>query len=342
MIKASRQVGKSVLMETVVLKIALEKPHSNSYYITPTIKQSRKVFRELKNAIQDTSVCVKCSESILEIVLINGSTIQFLSAEQKDSLRGYTASGCLIIDEAAFISDDVINDVLPYVDANKSPLFLISTPFFKSGLFYEYYTDGLSKKDDYIFSFDWSRYDKSDILSPERLEFYRKMMPKNKFLNEYLGEFTELGSGIFGDVKDILNNYPRLDGTDFYFGIDWGTGQGNDSTVISIFNTQKEMVNIFSFNDLDETETIRRIIDLVKEYQPKRIQVETNSIGQIFYGLLTKAINEIPYPKLSNYARPQIIPFNMNNESKNKLVNKFQVAIQNRELTLLDNDELLK
>ena len=167
-------------------------------------------------------------------------------------------------------------------------------------------------------------------------------MPKNKFLNEYLGEFTELGSGIFGDVKDILNNYPRLDGTDFYFGIDWGTGQGNDSTVISIFNTQKEMVNIFSFNDLDETETIRRIIDLVKEYQPKRIQVETNSIGQIFYGLLTKAINEIPYPKLSNYARPQIIPFNMNNESKNKLVNKFQVAIQNRELTLLDNDELLK
>lgn len=32
----------------------------------------------------------------------------------------------------------------------------------------------------------------------------------------------------------------------------------------------------------------------------------------------------------------------MNNESKNKLVNKFQVAIQNKEVTILDNEELLK
>lgn len=32
----------------------------------------------------------------------------------------------------------------------------------------------------------------------------------------------------------------------------------------------------------------------------------------------------------------------MNNESKNKLVNKFQVAVQNKEVTILDNEELLK
>lgn len=238
-IKASRQVGKSVLMESVILKIALEKPRSQSYYITPTFKQSRKIFRELFNAVRDTKFCHKASESTLEIIFSNGSVITFLSAEQKDALRGYTASGCLVIDECAFISDDVINDVLPYIDANKSPLFLISTPFFKTGAFFEYFIDGQSQTNPYIVSFDWSKYDKSDILSPERLEFYRKKMPKNKFMNEYMGEFTELGMGIFGDVSTILNNEPEITSTDFVFGIDWGTGGGSDSTVITVFNTKK-------------------------------------------------------------------------------------------------------
>jgi hypothetical protein len=68
-------------MESVVLKIALEKPRSQSYYLSPTLKQSRKVFKEIKNAIYDTSVCHKVNESVLEIVLCNGSVITFLSAE---------------------------------------------------------------------------------------------------------------------------------------------------------------------------------------------------------------------------------------------------------------------
>lgn len=231
---------------------------------------------------------------------------------------------------------------MPYIDANKSPLFLISTPFFKSGAFYEYFTDGQSQTNPYIVSFDWSKYDKSDILSPERLEFYRKKMPKNKFLNEYMGEFTELGMGIFGDVRGILNNEPEISSTDFVFGIDWGTGGGSDSTVITIFNTNKQMVDIVAFNDLDETQTIERIIGLVKQYSPIKIQVETNSIGQVFYGLLQKALQKIPHNRFTDKPRTQLIGFNMNNESKNKLVNKFQVAVQNKEVTILDNEELLK
>jgi signal recognition particle GTPase len=102
------------------------------------------------------------------------------------------------------------------------------------------------------------------------------------------------------------------------------------------------MVDIISFNDLDETQTIEQIISLVKQYNPIKIQVETNSIGTIFYGLLQKALQKLPYNKLTDKPQTQLIGFNMNNESKNKLVNKFQVAIQNKEVTILDNEELLK
>lgn len=102
------------------------------------------------------------------------------------------------------------------------------------------------------------------------------------------------------------------------------------------------MVDIVAFNDLDETQTIERIIGLVKQYSPIKIQVETNSIGTVFYGLLQKALQKLPHNRLSDKPRTQLIGFNMNNESKNKLVNKFQVAVQNKEVTILDNEELLK
>ena len=102
------------------------------------------------------------------------------------------------------------------------------------------------------------------------------------------------------------------------------------------------MVDIVAFNDLDETQTIERIIGLVKQYSPIKIQVETNSIGQVFYGLLQKALQKIPHNRFTDKPQAQLIGFNMNNESKNKLVNKFQVAVQNKEVTILDNEELLK
>lgn len=227
-------------------------------------------------------------------------------------MRGYTVSGVLIIDECAYIQDDIIDICLPFVDANKAPIVMVSTPFYRHGSFYEYYMDGIEKKDPYIISFNWSNYDTSDLLSNEKLEFYRKRVAKDKFLTDYLGEFAELGSGIFGNISSLINPSPRKD-LSLYMGIDWASGTNGDETCITLFNSEKEMVYIDGFNDLDATSTINKIVEVINEYKPKKITVESNSIGKVFYDLLNKEINKLSF-------HSNLTLFNTNNESKNKIV----------------------
>lgn len=301
-------------------------------YVSPTLKQARKVFKEIKSAIEGTSIYFKANESLYEILLRNGSSIQFVSAEQKDNLRGFTVSGILILDEAAFIDDELFNLILPTTDVHKAPVLIVSTPLYRTGFFHDFYMNGLDKLDDNVFSYDWSAYDTSDILSQDRLEFYRRTLPKDKFLNEYLGQFTDLGTGIFGDVKDILNDKPDRT-CDCVMGVDFASGTNNDYTSITIFNTKKEMVYIEYFNDKDETETVVRLIEIIKAFTPKKVSVELNSIGRIFYGLLNKQLHQ-------QGIETNLNGFNTTNESKRRIVAQMQVAIQNKECTLL-NDEVL-
>lgn len=338
-IKAKRQVGKSVVCESIILKFAVDNPKSFSVYLSPTMKQARKVFKEIKSAIQDTSIFFKSSESILEIIFRNGSTIQFLSAEQNESLRGYTVSGCLIIDETAYIDDEVIDICLPFVDANKAPIIMISTPYYQAGTFFDYYMDGVEKKDPYITSFNWSEYDTSALLSNEKLEFYRKRVAKDKFRTDYLGEFAELGSGIFGQVSHLINNNPRTD-LKLYAGVDW-SANGSDDTSLTIFNSEGEMVYIDAWNDLQPTENVDKVVKILTDWKVSKVTVELNSIGKVYYDLLKNKINSIKYSQFETN-KLSLHGFNTTNDSKNKIVQKFQVAIENSEVTILDNEKLLK
>ena len=159
-------------------------------------------------------------------------------------------------------------------------------------------------------------------------------MPIQKFRTEYLGEFLDNDGGVFGDFSGIVDNNFNKDSKNYYFGIDWGSGQGQDETAIAIFNGDREMVNLYHVSDKDETQTIDYIVSLIKEYRPLKVQVEGNSIGQIFYGLLDKAIKAEQLPVM-------LIKFTTTNESKERLINNFQVYMQNKQVKILDDSTLV-
>lgn len=332
-VKSSRQCGKSVMCESIILKYAVDRKGSFSMYLSPTIKQARKVFKEIVKAISRSSVFLKSNESFLEITLRNGSVIAFCSAEQGENLRGYTVSGVLIVDEAAYIEDEVFNAVLPTTDVYSAPIVIVSTPRFRVGFFYDYYLDGLERNDT-ISSYDWSSYDKSQVLTPKRLEFYRLRLPKDKFTQDYLGEFTDIGFGTFGEYDKVLwkPSDPSLDGC--VMGVDWSTGSGGDETAIAVFNNQKEMIDLVHFNDLNDIQTIDKIIELIRKYNVIKVQVELNSIGKIFYNMLQRKISECNL-------NCSLKGFNTTNSSKQKIVQRLQVAIQNRTCKLLKDEKLI-
>lgn len=340
-IKSPRQCGKTTVLVSLLLYVTINNRNACSIFVEPTVKQARKVFREVRKAVENTPICVSANESTLDITFTNGSQILFISGESDISaLQGFVCSngGVLIIDEAAFIRDDVMQALFPTTDVHQAKTIMASTPRFRAQIFYDYFVEGLSDGSS-IITHDWAGF---TLLTPEKLEFYRKSLPANVFKNYYLGEFTDFGSGVFGDISACISNdftEPFSEGfgkrrVDCYFGIDWGTGTGNDETSITVFNSLKQMIHIEGFNDKDETQTIDYICTLIKQFRPKKVQVELNSIGRVFYGLLQKRVNALGL-------NTSLIGFNTSNESKNRLVNNFQVAIQNKEVTILNNEKLI-
>lgn len=332
-VKSKRQVGKSIMLEQILLKTATEKRCSESFVVSPTTAQATKIFNELLKAIRHTKLYRSHNASQLVITFYNSATIYFKSAEQRDNLRGYTVTGILCIDEAAYISDDVISDILPWVDANQAPVVLTSTPLGRQGLFYKFFQEGVEDGCDKYFAYDWAKYDTSDLLTAERKEFYRKTLPKQKYITDILGEFLDGDSAIFGEYGDVMTNNVNPLNRSFYFGIDWGSGVGGDETAIAIFNSEKQMVGLVHFNDKDETQTIDAIIQLCREYKPLKITVETNSIGRVFFGLLDKALK-------ANGLHIALRGFTTTNDSKERIINELQVCIQNKEITLVDDANL--
>lgn len=330
-VKAMRQVGKSALAENELLRFALEFNASKNGYIAPTFNLSKKTYRELKKILLNTGLVKNSNGSDLIIELINGSTINFFSAEQGDNLRGFTISGLLVVDEAAFIKDDVYSEhISPWTDFHKAVTLIISTPKFYQGFFYNLYLDGLDEDNLMIDSFDWSNYDLSFIRSDEMLEAKRKTMPLIKFQSEYLGLFIKGEGSVFSNFNHlVLDGNREFNMNELYFGLDWATGSNKDSTVLIAFNGLGELCYIWATNNMQPTQQIEYIVGIIKGFgsKVKGFIAEENSIGKVYLDMLKK--NNI-----------KVTAFNTTNKSKRKLVEDFQVAIEQNLIKLIKNDIL--
>lgn len=327
-----RQCGKSLCVVVLLLKVALENKKTTSICVSPTMNQAEKLYKDLLTRIQGTPLIKTTNGVKLAITLINGSVILFKSAESDiASLQGYTCTGCLVIDEASFIRNDVFYAIQPWCRVHKAPIIMCSTPRFKSGFFYDFYQLGL-EDGNRVFSYNWADYDLSALLTEEDKEGLRKQLPKQTYLCQVLGLFLDQEGSVFGEFSHVLGN-SYTDGLNTYIGVDWGACTGNDETAIAVFNSAKQMIDLIHFNDKDETQTIEAVMSAIRKYKPLKVLVEKNSIGNIFLGLLRKAV-------LKERLGTRVIAFNTTNESKERLVNNLQVEIQNGTIQLLDDDDL--
>lgn len=339
-VKAPRQVGKTTVLMAVLLYYGCNFKNGFSIIMEPTYKQCIRVYNEMRAAFEPVLTDAGKSQLVLEF--ITGSKVQFLSGESDiAAFQGYVCkNGVLCIDEAAFISDDVFFALNPTTDVHKCPIILTSTPRFRKGFFYDYYAEGCDGRSRLVRTFDWAGH---SILTPEKMDFYRRSLPERLFKNYYLGEFADAAGSVFGNFHHVLSNdfedptyyeMKWMENIDCYAGIDWSSGQNQDYTVISIFNSKQQQIYLERFNDLDETQTINRLVQVLSEYRPKVTQYEKNGIGVVYGGLLSKACSKAGL-------EVGIRPFITSNTSKAKLVNKLVVAIQNNDVQLLNNETLI-
>lgn len=329
-VKAKRQCGKSILAIVVLLYKSFLSERSISVCVEPTLSQCRRVFKQIISAVggEKSKIVKSCNATLLSIEFSNGSEIVFKSAEQREALRGLTVKrGILIIDEASFIEDEIFEILYPIVDACHCPVLLISTPLFQSGEFYKKYMEGLNGG--IVKSFNWSSYDTSCFLSAEKLEYYRKTISPLKFRSEYLGEFISEGSYVFGDLNKALCDWSKDEPK--YAGIDWAAGgNDNDETCITLMDEEGRITSIQAFKGMSPTEQVDRLAEIINKCSLLSVQVEVNSIGEVYYDMLQRKVNI------------NISKFWTSNDSKRRIIEQLISGIQTGEVRVPSEPVLLR
>lgn len=332
--KSSRQKGKSYMIANLLLYYAINYANTKNYCLSPSFKQAKNIYQTIVDAIIKSGVVKSKNKTDLVITLINGSTINFKSAEQREQLRGYTAD-FVCVDEAAYIPDSIFHIILPWTDAKKAPLLMVSSPFVKNGFFFQYYSYGLEHSHNTV-TIDWSNelYKESieQILSASKLEEYRQVLPKNVFLTEYLGEWLDDEGTVFTNIKACVKKSEIQPSDKLFVGIDWSNQGEQDYTVISVFNQNGNQVMLKYFNNTTPLRQIQLIVAQLEPYA-KQISIiccESNSIGTPYTELLKEK---------SQVLAQKVVLFNTSNTSKNAGVLNLQTAMENNEVTLLDDEK---
>lgn len=318
-----RQSGKSYLNKIIVIKYALEHKKSKIGYITPTLKLARRFHKEL---LSSSTAIIKMSNSTdLTIEFFTGSVLQFFSTEQGDAIRGFQFH-LLILDEAAYMSDDVFNLILkPTQLVIGKKLLMCSTPNSSSGFFYNYYTYGKNNLPEFRTK-QVNIYD-NPFVSTQDIELIKKQVPDRVFRQEYLAEFIEGTGTVFRNFRNCINNNPRKNDVNYYAAIDWA--KSFDYTVLTIMNDYKQVVEIYRINEVDYTTQVKYIVAKLNKYKPRVTISEENNVGQVINELLKK-----------EYRGPirQIV---LDNTEKRDMIENLVVGFEQNEIEILDDENLL-
>lgn len=318
----SRQSGGSFLNKLLTIMWGVSNVRVKIGYITPTYKLSRLFYKEL---VESLGPLVKdCNQTDLIIKFTTGSYVQFFSAEAKDAIRGFQFN-YLIIDEAAFISDDVYNEVIHATHLIKGKKVLMcSTPNSSSGFFHQYYTYGIEQKENYK-SKKINIYDNPFVSQDEILNI-KSSLPERVFRQEYLSEFLDADGSVFTNFKNCINENPKHTGV-YYAGIDWG--KTNDYTVLTIMNDLKQVVYIYRINTLEYTTQVKLIVEKLNIWKPKLTISEENNIGQV--------VNEL----LKEQYKGQLKRITIDNSEKKNIIENLIVGFEQCDITIPDDEILI-
>jgi len=316
-VATGRQFGKSLLAQNLMLYWLLKNPNQKGAWITPVYNQCKKIFQELTSASHE--IIVQQNKSDLTITFVNGSTLQFLSTDNYNTIRGFSFH-YMVIDEAAFIKEEAINEaVMPTLTALGKKCLIISTPKSKNW-FYHYFLRGNVSSDVYI-SFKGISRD-NPYVSKDFLIEQHKSLPKDIYYQEYLAEFTDAGNDVFTGVADVCIrnewNGPQ-NGTKYFAGIDLGLA--NDYSVLTIMDELGRVSYMERVNGTSYAEITSSFLAAIKRYRVAGGYCETNGPGK-------------PVFEVFRQNERKIQEFVTTNESKTIGIRALIYAIQEQSLEL--------
>ena len=329
----SRQSGKTTMAEILLIE-TLVKSKTNCAYISPSYSQGKKVFREITQLLGQTQLIAKKNSTDLTISLINGSFLQFFTAQSPTAIRGQTISGLLVIDEAAYLPETTPDGQLlwsmviqPITKAKKPKILFISTPNGKQGLFYDKYLEGLNS--DTVKTVECNIYGDT-TLSKEDIELLRQTTPPLAWQQEFECKFLDSALTVFEGYEKQFIDYQKVTFDKVYMGVDFSS-VGEDETVLTETNGKYVWQKVIK-GTLDSK--YRQIADIINnEKKLVMCYLEENSIGSPMANEVKKLVKN----------KSRVLEYITTNENKAENVGNLQLAIAQNEIFFNKEDaELYK
>lgn len=340
-IVAGRRFGKTKAMAFSTIHYAITHPESIQFILAPSYNQANIMFWEVVTLLSK-SILIHLVERTYKtpfskIVFKNGSEVHARSTTKPEYLRGHKAHR-VVLDEAAYIPDDVVSQVVEPMLADFNGSWIkIGTPFGKNH-FYDTYLKGQSEEFP-----DYSSYRFPSTANPhishEFIEKKKREYGENSiiFRTEYLAEFVEDQNAVFrwADIQKNVNNSIELIerathiSRQYVIGCDLAKYQ--DYTVIIVLDvTEKpyKLVHFERFNRRPYAEVIMRLQDLHKKFNHARVLVDSTGVGDPILEELQSSIGAEGYVFTS--------------KSKVQLIQRLQACLENGDVRYPYIEELIK
>lgn len=186
LLNCCRQSGKSTTTAIKALHTALYKPKSLILLASPSLRQSQELFRKVRDGLTALKDAPRLLEdNKLSLTLANYSRIVSLPGDQA-TVRGYSGVTLILEDEAAQVSDEFYQAILPMLIINQGQLVCMTTPYGKRGHFFEEWTNGGD---------EWKRIEITATECPrmtaEQLEQQRRSMGDMFYRQEFECQFVD-------------------------------------------------------------------------------------------------------------------------------------------------------
>jgi hypothetical protein len=196
-LNCTRQWGKSTIAAALAVHRAYTEKGCTVLVASPSDRQSGELVKKAEEMMARAGIRTRGDgNNEISLRLPNGSRIVGLPGKE-GKVRGFSAVSLLLIDEAAQVEDAMYKALRPMLAVSDGDLWLMSTPYGKRGFFYESWEHGGP---------NWLRISVKATecarIGAAFLEEERREMGAAWFQQEYMAEFVENGSAVFG--RDVV------------------------------------------------------------------------------------------------------------------------------------------
>lgn len=270
-VAAGRRFGKTELASRELFEEAFENPGTLNWWTAPDYRIADIGFNKIKPIIPDEFIEDITYSKPKSIDLINGSTIEFRSANKEDGLVG-EGINFVVIDEASMVpSQSWKRELRPTLSDTMGRMLAISTP---KGMnwFHDYWDRG--QKDD-------ARYDEIDSwqkptaenphIPASEIEAAKRELPERIFDQEYRAIFLDDSGGVFEKVRErIVEPYEWREERGeppYYIGVDFARQE--NWTVITVMDGTGRLVHFWRGQRCSWPLIQRQIEDAYLAYEGK-------------------------------------------------------------------------